>query len=253
MTDVLDNTGPPYPRVDPASNAIGRFTIGKSPIGTIPPFDVWTTVISQYANSTVLTTLITNFFAYLDQTKNFDDFFDLIWNVDTAQGYGLDVWGRIVGVNRILEVITPGTYFGFEEATDAVGFGQAPFYNGHPLTSNYILSDQAYRQLILTKAMANISMCSIPALNQMLLTLFPNRGNCYVTEGYQQGPWFGFEEAGDAKGFNQAQFYGGQNINHMIMTYTFEFQPTPVEMAIVQNSGVLPKPTGVKAFVVIDL
>ncbi|TIO39651.1 MAG: DUF2612 domain-containing protein, partial [Mesorhizobium sp.] len=29
------------------------------------------------------------------------------------------------------------------------------------------------------------------------------------------------------------------------------FQLTPVELAIVQNSGVLPKPTGVKASVVI--
>lgn len=253
MSNVEDDTGPPYPVIDPTSNAIGRFTIGVSPIGTIPLFDVWTTIISQYANSPILTTLITNFFQYLDQTKNFDDFFDLIWNVDTAQGYGLDVWGRIVGINRVLQISTPGSYFGFEEAGDAVGFNQAPFYNGAPLTSNYVLSDQAYRKLILTKAMANISMCSMPALNQMLLSLFPNRGNCYVTEGYAQGPYFGFEEAGDAKGFNQAPFFTGQSTNHMIMTYTFEFVLTAVEMAIVQTSGVLPKPTGVKAFVVIDL
>jgi len=37
----------------------------------------------------------------------------------------------------------------------------------------------------------------------------------------------------------------------MMMTYTFEFPLSPVELAIVQNSGVLPKPTGVAATVVI--
>ncbi len=256
MTDPVDSTGPSYPVVNPpGSNSIGRFIIGVSPIGTIPPFDVWETVQSQYANSQIITTLLTQFAGWMDQTQNFDSFFDLIFNVDTAQGYGLDVWGRIVGVNRILKISTPGAFFGFEEATDAVGFNQAPFYNGTALTSNYVLTDEAYRLLILTKAMANVSQCSIPVLNQMLMTLFPHRGNCYVAETpINKGPWFGFEEATDALGFNQAQFYGGEDdSNRMVMTYTFEFSLTPVELAIVQTSGVLPKPTGVKASVVTDV
>ena len=253
MSDPADTTGPPYPVVNPpGSNAIDEFTIGVSPIGTIPPFDICETVQSQYANSPIITALLTNFAAWLDQTQNFDNFFDLIFNVDTAVGYGLDVWGRIVGVNRILKITTPGAYFGFEEATDASGFNQAPFYAGAALTSNYTLTDEAYRLLILTKAFANISQCSIPALNQMLLTLFPHRGNAYVTEGSTFGPYFGFEEATDALGFNQAPFYSGEIINRMIMTYTFDFSLSPVERAIVESSGVLPKPTGVKAVIVIN-
>lgn len=253
MSDPIDQTGPAYPVVNPpGSNAIGEFTIGVSPIGTIPPFDILDTVISQYANSEIITTMLTQFAEWIDQTKNFDDFFDLIFNVDTAVGYGLDVWGRIVGVNRILKITTPGAYFGFEESEEASGFNQAPFYSGAALTSNYVLTDQAYRLLILTKAMANISQCSIPVLNQMLLSLFPHRGNCYVTEGVTEGPWFGFEEAGDATGFNQASFYSGQEIDRMVMTYTFDFSLSPVELAIVKNSGVLPKPTGVKAYVVVN-
>lgn len=251
MSDPFDTTGPEYPVINPpGSNAIGRFTIGVSPIGTIPAWSVWETVQSQYANSEIITTLLTNFADWIDQTQNFDNFFDLIFNVDTAVGYGLDVWGRIVGVNRILKVSTSGEYFGFEESGEAVGFGQAPFYTGAPLTTNYSLTDEAYRLLILTKAFANISQCAIPVLNQMLMTLFPHRGNAYVTEGATQGPWFGFEEATDALGFNQASFYTGEQINRMIMTYTFEFALSPVDLAIVKNSGVLPKPTGVKAFVV---
>lgn len=242
-------TGPIYPAPDPLSNSIGRFTIGVSPIGSQPLWDVWETIQSQYANSPIITTLIQNFADFIDQTQNFDAFFDLIMNVDTAVGYGLDVWGRIVGVNRVITIITPNPYFGFQESAEAVGFNQAPFFSGQSITTNYILNDQAYRTLILTKAFANISQDSIPKLNQMLMTLFPHRGNAYVTEGQAQGPWFGFKEATDATGFDQAPFYAGQIIVRMIMTYTFEFTLSPLEMAIVKNSGVLPKPTGVKAYV----
>ncbi|MBZ9683196.1 DUF2612 domain-containing protein [Mesorhizobium sp. CO1-1-2] len=248
----MADTGPPYPR-PPAGipNGFGQFALGVSPIGDYAPFDVWQTVISQYANSPALTALIGNLFAYLDQTANFDAFFDYIWNVDTAQGYGLDVWGRIVGVNRVL-LVTAGDWFGFEGASPGADpFGQGAFYSGAPLTANFALSDEAYRLLILAKAAANITNGSIPAINQILLSLFPNRGNAYITEGSDAGTWFGFQEAINTVGFNQASFYAGSDISTMTMTYTFAFQLTPVELAIVQNSGVLPKPTGVKASVVI--
>lgn len=197
-------------------NGIGQFIIGVSPIGGIPPFDVLDTVISQYANSPTLLQLITSMAAYLDQTANFDAFFDLIWNVDTAQGYGLDVWGRIVGVDRILHVSTV-EYFGFEEAgVYPRPFGQAPFYTGAPLTSNYALSDNAYRFLILAKAAANICDGSIPAINQILLNLFPGRGDSYVIDNAD-----------------------------MSMVYRFHFVLSPVERAIVTQSNVLPRPAGV--------
>lgn len=211
-------SGPDYPHPNPApgSNAIGSFIIGTSPIGTIPAFDWWKTVISQYANSEILTQLLSNFFQYVDQTTNMDNFYDFIWNVDTAQGIGLDIWGRIVVVSRTLHVPDDDTFFGFEEATDAEGFNQAPFYAGVPLTTNFNLPDSAYRTLILAKALSNISDGSIQAINQLLLNLFPGRGNCYVIDNLD-----------------------------MSMTYKFNFVLTPVERTIVRSSGALPKPTGV--------
>ena len=145
----------------------------------------------------------------------------MIWNVDTAQGYGLDVWGRIVGVSRTLNVVSPGDYFGFQEALPgSQPFNQSPFYIGTPLTTNYELSDSAFRVLIFAKALSNICDGSIPAINQILMKLFPNRGNAYVVDGLD-----------------------------MTMIYKFEFVLTPVELAIVLQSGVLPKPTGVSATV----
>jgi hypothetical protein len=214
-------TGPPYPRPDPApgSNAIGSFAIGISPIGTIEAFDVWSTVISQYANSPALTQLITDMDSYLDQTANFDAFFDLIWNVDTAEGYGLDIWGRIVGVSRTLSVPSTGSFFGWEEAGDAEGWNQQPWFVS-TVTSNFSLPDNAFRVLIFAKALSNISDGSIPGINQLLLNLFPNRGNCYVIDGLD-----------------------------MTITYFFNFILTPLELAIIQQSGVLPRPCGVLAHI----
>lgn len=213
-------SGAPYPHPNPApgSNAIGLFIIGVSPVGTITPFDVWTTVLSQYANSPILTALITNMAQYYDPTEDFDNFLDNIWNVDSAQGYGLDVWGRIVGISRTLNIPNSDVYFGFEEGGDPryQPFDSAPFFSGQPTTSNFDLSDSAYRTLIFAKALTNITDGSIPAVNQMLLNLFPGRGNCYVRDNLD-----------------------------MTMTFVFEFALSAVELAIVQTSGALPKPVGV--------
>lgn len=221
-------TGPPYPPPIYGGVPIGEFVIGESPIGASPPkFNPWLTIISQYANSPTLTQLVENMLDYVDQTVNVDAFFDMVMNVDTAQGWGLDVWGRIVGVSRILNVQDAGTYFGFSEqgvgADDFSPGGMSPFYSGAPLTDNFALTDDAFRVLIYAKALANISDGSIPAINQLLVNLFPNRGNAYVTDG-----------------------------ENMTMTYTFEFILTPVEQAIVESSGVLPKPVGVSASVVVN-
>src|ERR1043166_4995609 len=98
-------TGPTYPRPPRFSSAIGAFDIGFSPIGIRGGFDWWQTVISQYANSPRMMQLLADFYDYIDPVYLDDQFFDLVWNVDTAIGYGLDIWGRIVGVSRVIQVV----------------------------------------------------------------------------------------------------------------------------------------------------
>jgi uncharacterized protein DUF2612 len=190
--------------------------------------DFEATILSQYANSPTIVQLITNMNGYLDPMTNINAFYDLLWNVDTAVGYGLDVWGRIVGVGRVLQ-ISAGAYFGFTGPISASGlpFNQAIFYAGQPTTGNYALLDGPFRALILAKALANICNATIPAINQILINLFgqsgliPLAGNSYVTDGL-----------------------------NMTMTYTFGSTLSPVQEAIVFQSGVLPKPVGVLASVV---
>jgi len=188
------------------------------------------TILSQYSNSPTIRQLIQNMNAYIDPTANIQAFYDLVWNVNTAVGYGLDVWGRIVGVGRVLQLGNQDL-FGFENPGNTAASGQplnqAPFYNGGAVTNNYALLDGPFRALIFAKALANISDGTIQSINQILINLFglagplPLAGNSYVTDG-----------------------------EDMTMTYTFSTTLDPVSEAIVFQSGALPKPCGVLATVV---
>ena len=175
------------------------------------------TIISQYANSPQLVGLIEAMSEWIDPATDFQLFYDYVWNVDTAQGFGLDDWGKIVGVSRYLQV--PETdYFGFSEALPgSLPFDEGVFFESGQ-TSTYRLTDSAYRTLILTKAMSNISAATIPAINALLQILFAGRGRCYAND------------------------LGG-----MAMRYTFEFDLTQYEFAIIAQSGAMPRPAGVKA------
>lgn len=195
----------------------------------VQPFDIGRTVISQYAQSPTLRRLVDNMAAYVDPRANLTNFYNFVWNVDTAVGFGLDIWGRIVGVSRLLRI--PDEYdpiFGFDTGNlpyDWQPFGQGRFASNHDGTGGeaFELNDEAYRVLIFTKAMANIGATDAPSLNRLLQNLFPNRGNAFV-----------------------------QDLGGMQMTYVFEFELTSVERAIVSQSGVLPHPAGVGYSVIID-
>jgi len=182
--------------------------------------NVEATIISQYGNSATITQLVRNMDQYIDPRADFDAFYNFVWNVETAQGFGLDIWGRIVGISRELLIPAAATYFGFNDALPgSYPFNDRPFYDGTlPATQTYKLADDAYRQLILVKALANISATNAPSINQLLQNMFAGRGRCYVND------------------------LGG-----MALRYVFEFDLTPYEFAIMTQSGALPRPAGVNA------
>ena len=166
-------------------------------------------MLAQFWDSPILTALIGSIEEWISPDKFYEQFYDDIWNVLTATGYGLDVWGRIVNVGRVVQVPAPTGYFGFGGAGDRTGFGQSPFYTV-PVSQNVTLTDTIYRQLILAKAAYNITDGSIGAINAILMNLFPNRGNAYVTDGrnLQTSKVFGFGGAGDRQPFGQGTFMG---------------------------------------------
>lgn len=184
-------------------------------------------LISQYANSPTLVQLLNNMNEYIKPDTDFDQFYSFVWNVETAQGFGLDIWGRIVGVGRQLTIPGAGEYLGFDEAytpetaeTGAQPFGQAPFFVENPQTQTYTLADDAYRILIMVKALSNISDSSARSINQLLQNLFQSRGRCYVND-----------------------------LGNMQMRFTFEFFLRPFEMAILTQSNAIPRPAAVGVYI----
>ena len=113
------------------------------------------TIISQYGNSATISQLIQNMNAYIDPATDIDNFYNLVWNVTTAKGFALDIWGRIVG-------LPTGRYI----------------YTS-PVT---VLNDSQFLTLILVKALSNISITSSPTFNTLLNNLFAGRGRCYVSD-----------------------------------------------------------------------
>lgn len=182
------------------------------------------TVMSQYANSPILMGLVDYFNQWIDPAADIDNFYDYVWNVATAVGFGLDIWGRIVGVPRKINIVPLPEYFGFNEALPgSFPFNQEPFFSGIVSTGTFELSDDSYRVLIMTKALANISSFTAPSVNALLSTLFKGRGNCYV-----------------------------QEIGPMAIEYVFNFALTTWEASVIQQSDLMPRPAGVSLTIVVN-
>lgn len=138
--------------------------------------DIKETIQSQYSASPTITRLVENLGTLFDHSKDIENFYKKVFDVDTCESYGLDVWGRIVGVKRDATMVTVVgvPYFGFHNPynKDETGFDQTPFYHGAE-EKTFVLSDEAYRLYIKAKAIANICNGSIEQLNYMLKMLLP--------------------------------------------------------------------------------
>ena len=185
---------------------------------------VMPTILKQYVGSSKLIDWLLLMKAEISIDKFLDDFHDNVWNLDTANSYGLDIWGKIVDLPRTLPFETNEQFFGFNEAlivgtptaTDPTPFNDMPFYSSvySATGGQVILNDDAYRKAIYMKAMSNITNCTVSNLNNMLMYMFGTSGNSWVE---RDGP--------------------------NAMSYHFAFTPSESELAIVQ-SGILPKPSG---------
>ncbi len=145
------------------------------------------TLLSKFAGSPILVALISSFNAAMDPTGQIENFYKYIWNVRTAVGNGLNIWGKIVGVSRVVPSPVPIT-----------------------------LDDADYQTLILVKAAANIGNVTVPTLNKLLMAIFGGSGLLYAQDNLD-----------------------------MTLSYVFLFQPTLAQQAIIQYSGVIPRPAGV--------
>lgn len=88
----------------------------------------------------------------------FDDYYENIFNINTADTFGLELWGRFFGVSR-------------------------PHYYDEDLGQEIFFTDDQYRTVIKGRVMLMNSNCSIPSINAYTEYLFP--GKIVYTFDYQ--------------------------------------------------------------------
>lgn len=181
--------------------------------------DINTTIYSQYQNSPRLKALI-NTFKKISPYNSIQEVYDKIYNLDTANSYGLDIWGKILNFGRTIE-LTGVDYFGFKSA-DYEPFNQSPFYNGRS-TNYYTLTDEPYRTLLKIICARNITSATLPELNNITYKLFKDRGTCKV-----------------------------ERVSTMNLSFTFDFEPEPWEVALLQNTTIMPIPACCKYTIIIN-
>lgn len=135
---------------------------------------------SQYGNSPTIKKLLWAFRGHIRPDVDIEQFYKNIMDIDTATGKGLDIWGRIVGVERNIYIddsYVDYPLFGFKGG----GKNANPFNQGVFFDPNYVISgervlvsldDDNYRRLILYKALANISDASMATLNKLAAKLY---------------------------------------------------------------------------------
>ena len=144
-------------------------------------FDTWDiaeTVQSQYATSKRMRAVIDAFWQAINPKSDIDLLYKKLVNPRTAEGYGLDVWGRIVAIGRSYLAVDDDTpYFGFDPPEGVKNerlntFGNAPFYK--TIYGKVRLADPMFRTYVFLKALINIGDSSLASLNQAVKLLFPD-------------------------------------------------------------------------------
>lgn len=142
------------------------------------------TVQSQYSASPTIKALVESARVRIAPDEDIALFYREIFDPETAEGVGLDIWGRIVGATRSI-YIDNTDFFGFAlSGLDPLNI--SPFYNEAGASGEYRMNDIAFRTMIFYKAMANISTETMEDINALLNDLMANiHGNtarCFVLE-----------------------------------------------------------------------
>ncbi len=188
------------------------------------------TLLSQYASGPTISALIESLNDAIDPSVDLQNLYANLFDISTAVGQGLKNWGQIVGVSPYLTVTATQVFLGFSEAhvsgDNLDSLGSAPMYPGEMSTQTLELADDAYRQLILVKALANICDLTAPSLNKLLCAAL------------------GLSPTSASRAY-------AQDTGVMSQRYVLEFNPTAYQLAILVNSGAVPRSAGVAAWVLV--
>lgn len=160
-----------------------------------PSIDLKKHIFWQYNNAPAFNTLVNskqNWFNE-NQVSYWNDWVKNVLDINSANDYGLAIWGILLGVPRTFNV------------------------NG----VNTSLTTNQYKSVLLARLKLLHMRCTVPEINKLLKFLFGKYGKAYVID-------------------NQ----------NMTLTYRFNFNLSDLQLAVLQNVTLLPRPAGVKIQVV---
>lgn len=152
-----------------------------------------------------------------NQEDFWDDWYRNVFCVDTANSFGLAVWGRILNVAmQVVSSPTPNiTPFGFDPY--AQNFNNGSF--GVTSDQNIGLTVEQQRTIIKMRYFQLTSRCTIPEINSFLKNIFGSQGVVYVIDSYDMS----------------------------FITFLFTFTPNSQLQFILENYDLLPRPAAVGA------
>lgn len=181
------------------------------------------TLLWQYNKAKNLQSLLIQKQAWYDenQTQFWEDWYNNVFNLQTANEFGLAVWAIILGMPLNL-IVAPNTStpFGFELYNE--NFNNGNFANTESSVVSLTLDEQ--RLILQLRYFQLTCNGTVPEINKFLKFIFQQKfGTVYVLDGL-----------------------------NMTCEYIFTFTPGAGLQAALENLDLLPRPAGVKITITID-
>ena len=188
--------------------------------------DILQNLLWEYDQAPALKSLLTQKQAWYNtnQKQFWIDWFNNVFNLNTANQFGLSVWAIILDqpivINQVPDALTRPT-FGFKYYSDSNNFQNFTHGNFSAASGASLYLSNAQKAMILKlRYWQLIGNYTIPFLNLMCQTVFGSLGKAYVID----------------------------NLN-MTFTYVFTFQiPSDLNLLFTELD-ILPRPVGVKALI----
>lgn len=179
--------------------------------------DLLKALLWQHNNATALETLLRRKQEWYDENQSdfWNNWYTDVFNLDTANDFGLSVWSRILGVPLQVRIENSA-------AKDAFGFGvnHQNFNNGNfarATDGDQEITREQARLVLKLRYFQLVSRGAVSEINEWLLALFGDQGTVFVVD----------------------------SLDMTFATYFFDFTPDSQLQFILEKYDLLPRPAGV--------
>lgn len=150
-----------------------------------------------------------------NQSEFWSSWYRDVFNIDTANSFGLAVWGRILNIALGVDVAPQVGKRAFGFGSNHANFNQGNFGTTTDETIGLTVDQQ--RTVIRLRYFQLTSRCTIPEVNEFLAKLFAAEGNVFVIDPYDMS----------------------------FVTFVFTFTPNSQLQFILEKYDLLPRPAAV--------